>query len=181
MIKRTVTTNLKFLNLISNKNSLIKTPLSLVSNGSVKVNYDSNISMISGTSTSIFETKSYLENYNSYRFYSSKVFEVQGVKIEETHEGEGEPSQRGHTVEVRYTGKLLNGKVFDASGSRTFSFKLGANRVIQGWEIGVLGMKKGGKRTLTIPFALAYGKNGYPPVIPPSADLIFDVEVVDFK
>lgn len=87
----------------------------------------------------------------------------------------------GDTVLVHYTGKLQDGTVFDSSVSRgvPFSFTLGENRVIQGWEQGILGMTEGEKKTLTIPPELGYGEMGVPGVIPGGATLIFDVELVD--
>lgn len=87
----------------------------------------------------------------------------------------------GDTVLVRYTGKLEDGTVFDSSVERgvPFSFTLGENRVIAGWEQGILGMKVGEKKTLNIPPELGYGAMGVPGVIPANATLIFDVELVD--
>lgn len=87
----------------------------------------------------------------------------------------------GDTVLVHYTGKLEDGTVFDSSVERgvPFSFTLGENRVIQGWEQGILGMKVGEKKTLNIPPELGYGAMGVPGVIPANATLIFDVELVD--
>jgi FK506-binding protein 2 len=87
----------------------------------------------------------------------------------------------GDTVLVHYTGKLQDGTVFDSSVSRgvPFSFTLGENRVIAGWEQGILGMAEGEKKTLTIPPELGYGAMGVPGAIPPNATLIFDVELVD--
>ena len=87
----------------------------------------------------------------------------------------------GDTVLVHDTGKLQDGTVFDSSVSRgvPFSFTLGENRVIAGWEQGILGMTEGEKKTLTIPPELGYGAMGVPGVIPANATLIFDVELVD--
>jgi peptidylprolyl isomerase len=82
-----------------------------------------------------------------------------------------------------YTGKLQDGTIFDSTAKRNndpFSFILGVGQVIKGWDEGVLGMKVGEKRTLTIPYELAYGEAGYGP-IPPKATLIFDIELVSFK
>lgn len=105
---------------------------------------------------------------------------IQGMKIEILKEGSGEITKTGDTVSVHYVGTLENGTKFDSSIDRgePFSFTLGQNKVIQGWEKGVLGMKVGEERKLTIPFELAYGENGYPPVIPPKATLIFEVELL---
>ena len=87
----------------------------------------------------------------------------------------------GDTVLVHYTGKLQDGTVFDSSVSRgvPFSFTLGENRVIAGWEQGILGMTEGEKKTLTIPPELGYGAMGVPGVIPANATLIFNIELVD--
>jgi FKBP-type peptidyl-prolyl cis-trans isomerase len=87
----------------------------------------------------------------------------------------------GAIVSVHYTGKLQNGTVFDSSLTRgqPIQFVLGSGQVIKGWDEGILGMKVGDKKTLTIPPEKAYGVEGYPPVIPPNATLIFDVELVD--
>ncbi|MCF0253338.1 MAG: FKBP-type peptidyl-prolyl cis-trans isomerase [Duodenibacillus sp.] len=100
--------------------------------------------------------------------------------IEDVAEGEGPEARQGDTVKVHYTGKLDDGTVFDTSAKRgePIEFALGQGMVIQGWDLGVAGMKAGGKRRLTIPWNLAYGKNGYPGVIPPYATLHFDVELV---
>ncbi len=111
---------------------------------------------------------------------NSNNFVIQGMKVEILKEGSGEVSKTGDTVSVHYVGTLENGSKFDSSIDRgePFSFTLGQNRVIQGWEKGVLGMKVGEKRKLTIPYELGYGENGYPPVIPPKATLIFEVELL---
>ncbi len=102
-----------------------------------------------------------------------------GLLIEDLSVGDGAPTKLGKKVDIRYVGKLSNGKVFDSSKSRTFSFRLGTNQVIKGMDIGLRGMKVGGKRRLTIPASLGYGSAGAPPDIPPNATLIFEVELVD--
>jgi len=101
------------------------------------------------------------------------------LKIEVLQEGTGEPSKNGDELTVHYTGTLEDGTKFDSSVDRgtPFSFTLGAGQVIQGWEQGMLNMKVGEKRRLTIPYSLGYGENGYGP-IPPKATLIFEVELL---
>lgn len=94
--------------------------------------------------------------------------------------GAGAEATKGKNVRVHYVGTLENGTKFDSSRDRgePFAFKLGAGMVIKGWDIGVAGMKVGGKRKLTIPSDLGYGDGGYPGLIPPRATLIFEVELV---
>ena len=107
-----------------------------------------------------------------------------GLKYTDTTVGTGDEATRGHKVTVHYTGWLYNndqkGKKFDSSLDRgqPFSFKLGAQQVIQGWDEGVSGMKVGGKRTLIIPPQLGYGARGAGGVIPANATLMFDVELL---
>ena len=87
----------------------------------------------------------------------------------------------GKNIKAHYTGKLLNGTVFDSSMKREpLEFVVGTGRVIKGWDEALSDMAKGEKRTLIIPPALAYGESGRPPIIPPNSVLVFDVELVDF-
>ena len=97
--------------------------------------------------------------------------------------GTGAEAVTGRMVEVHYTGTLLDGKKFDSSKDRNepFGFKLGAGMVIKGWDVGVAGMKVGGRRKLTIPSDMGYGDRGYPGVIPPRATLVFEVELLGVK
>ncbi len=95
--------------------------------------------------------------------------------------GKGPDAMAGDLVYVNYKGTFPGGEVFDTNmkdGGVPFSFTLGAGEVIKGWEIGVPGMKPGAKRSLTIPYPLAYGEEGNPPVIPPKATLLFDIEML---
>jgi FKBP-type peptidyl-prolyl cis-trans isomerase len=103
-----------------------------------------------------------------------------GLQFEDIVTGAGAEAVKDKIVEVHYTGTLANGTKFDSSHDRRkpFSFKLGAAQVIKGWDEGVAGMKVGGKRKLVIPYQLAYGDRGYPPVIPAKADLTFEVELL---
>lgn len=106
-----------------------------------------------------------------------------GLKYADIKVGTGRTADKGQTVVVNYTGRFVsNGNVFDSSEGRDpFEFKLGAGKVIAGWDEGVKGMKVGGKRLLVIPPELAYGPNGYPPVIPPNSSLKFEVELLNVK
>ena len=97
--------------------------------------------------------------------------------------GTGDSPKSGDNVKVHYTGKLLDGKVFDSSrngGRPPIDFQVGVGMVIPGWEEGIMLMKKGGKRTLIIPSGLAYGAEGSPGAIPANSVLLFDVELIDF-
>ncbi len=114
-----------------------------------------------------------------------KITTATGLTIETLAAGEGDAAKAGDTVVVNYTGRLENGTTFDSNVDpkfnhvEPFAFKLGENRVIAGWEQGVLGMKVGEKRRLTIPSDLGYGSRGAGALIPPNATLVFEVEVTD--
>ena len=110
-----------------------------------------------------------------------------GIKYQDHVAGSGESPKKGQAVTVHYTGWLdvngEKGKKFDSSRDRgqPFTFTLGQQMVIAGWDEGVAGMHVGGKRTLVIPAALGYGARGAGGVIPPNATLIFDVELVSIQ
>lgn len=100
--------------------------------------------------------------------------------------GAGAPAEAGKYFHVHYTGWTTDGKKFDSSRDTTaagvprepIAFPQGGRRVIAGWDTGFEGMKVGGRRRLIIPYQLAYGEKGRPPVIPPKATLVFDVELM---
>jgi FKBP-type peptidyl-prolyl cis-trans isomerase len=110
-----------------------------------------------------------------------------GLKVQDNNVGAGVEAVSGKQVSVHYTGWLSDngkkGKKFDSSVDRgkPFAFMLGGGQVIKGWDEGVAGMKIGGKRTLIIPAKLGYGPHGAGAVIPPNAELIFDVELLEVK
>jgi FKBP-type peptidyl-prolyl cis-trans isomerase len=108
---------------------------------------------------------------------------VKELKTEDTQVGTGAEAVAGKTVTVHYTGTLQDGKKFDSSLDRgqPFRFQLGAGQVISGWDKGIVGMKVGGKRKLSIPSDMAYGESGRPPVIPPNSPLFFDVELLNVE
>ena len=102
---------------------------------------------------------------------------------EDLQVGVGKTAKAGDTLEVHYTGTLKDGKKFDSSRDRhqPFSFHLGRGQVIKGWDEGVAGMKEGGKRKLIIPPVLGYGERGAGNIVPPNAELHFDVELLKVK
>jgi hypothetical protein len=115
------------------------------------------------------------------------TMENTNLKITTTQEGSGPAIVNGQTASMLYTGTLENGQKFDSNIDPAFNhvepfeFTLGAGQVIKGWDLGVLGMKAGEKRTLVIPGDLAYGSRGVPGVIPPGATLTFTIELKAIK
>ncbi|KAF2236285.1 hypothetical protein EV356DRAFT_463917 [Viridothelium virens] len=107
---------------------------------------------------------------------------VQGVKLDDKKLGVGPAAKKGDRVDMRYIGKLeKDGKVFDSNKKgKPFSFKLGTNEVIKGWDIGVAGMSVGGERRISVPANLAYGNKGMPG-IPANSPLVFDVKLLAIK
>lgn len=105
---------------------------------------------------------------------------VKKLSVTDMVVGKGAVAKAGDTISVEYIGKLTNGKVFDSSVAhgKPFSFVLGAGRVIKGWDEGLVGMKVGGVRLLTIPASLAYGNRTFGP-IPANSALIFEVKLLN--
>ena len=113
----------------------------------------------------------------------TEVTTASGLKYTDVKVGGGTEATAGKTVDVHYTGWLLDGKKFDSSKDRgqPFSFALGGGQVIRGWDEGVAGMKIGGTRILMIPPDLGYGARGAGGVIPPNATLKFEVELLGVR
>lgn len=103
------------------------------------------------------------------------------VKIEEVVIGDGKAAVRGALITTQYRGFLADGTEFDSSYRRNEPFQciLSNNRVIQGWILGLQGMKTGGRRRIFVPAALAYGERQIGTMIPPNSDLTFDIELLE--
>ncbi|MEO5635201.1 MAG: FKBP-type peptidyl-prolyl cis-trans isomerase [Candidatus Paceibacterota bacterium] len=110
-----------------------------------------------------------------------------GVTATDNGSGASDVAKAGDTVSMNYTGRLQDGTVFDSNVDPKFNhaeplvFKLGTGQVIPGWDKGIVGMKVGEKKTLTIAPEDAYGASGIPGAIPPNSTLVFDVELVSIN
>jgi peptidylprolyl isomerase len=107
------------------------------------------------------------------------------LQVRDVVQGNGKPAESGNTVSVQYVGvSWSTGQQFDSSwdrGKQPYQFKLGAGRVIPGWDQGLVGMRQGGRRELIIPPNLAYGPQGQPPSIGPNETLIFVIDLQKVK
>lgn len=106
-----------------------------------------------------------------------------GLYVVHRNEGYGANAKAGDKLSVHYSGSTIDGKLFDTSLDKgsPLKFTLGRGEVIQGWDQGLLEMKKGGKAKFVIPSSLAYGKNGYSNLILPYSTLVFEIELIDIK
>jgi peptidylprolyl isomerase len=103
------------------------------------------------------------------------------LSIVDLQEGTGKAVVKGALITTQYTGTLEDGTVFDSSWERGKPFQcvIGTGRVIKGWDIGLIGMKVGGKRQLRVPAALAYGERSMGAYIKPNSDLAFEIELLE--
>lgn len=120
---------------------------------------------------------------NSSLFFNIKLVSIDRASIKVDKKGEGPEAKIGDQVEVHYRGKLKSGKEFDTSyGRETLKLKVGAGQVIPGFDQGLLGIKKGEKRTVTIPPKLGYGERAVGGgLIPANSTLVFEIEGVAIK
>ena len=116
------------------------------------------------------------------KIMSKEITTASGLKYTITKHGKGANPVKGNKVKVHYTGRLLDGQIFDSSINRQpFAFNLGLGEVIEGWDEGVALLKVGDQATFTIPANLAYGDEGAGPLIKANTTLIFEVELMSIK
>jgi FKBP-type peptidyl-prolyl cis-trans isomerase len=120
-----------------------------------------------------------LNSMNGGNTNDIKNMDTKGLNMVDTVLGTGETATPGARVTVNYVGKFTDGTVFDSSIARNepFQFVLGAGQVIAGWDKGIVGMREGGSRILTVPASLGYGPNDYGP-IPGGSTLVFEVQLL---
>lgn len=140
-------------------------------------------SFINDNKNSISGDKLNLTETPAQQLTQTTMQSAQKLKIEDTQVGDGAEVKKGDIIVINYVGKLLNGTQFDSSYDRgqPFETQIGVGKLIQGWDEGIVGMKVGGKRKLTIPPDKGYGAQGVPGTIPPNATLVFDVELMAIK
>lgn len=127
-------------------------------------------------------TDSFLPNKQAEPAKTMGIADTKDLKIEDIKIGDGREVKSGDNIAINYLGTLPDGTKFDSSYDRgePFETQIGTGQVIKGWDLGVIGMKVGGKRKLTIPPSLGYGQQAVGP-IPANSTLIFEVELVDIK
>ena len=138
------------------------------------------VDTVSAESTETSVAESAAEENKEEPTEASETKRDDGLIIEDAEVGDGEEVHEGDTVKVHYTGLLTDGTCFDSSKKRNspFTFTVGAGSVIKGWDEGLIGMKVGGKRLLTIPPELGYGDKDMGD-IPPNSTLCFEIELLD--
>lgn len=173
--------------------STLKTPVSSAAEVAKKKLIQTTTVSSSSAQASVLATKTSTPSPSLLKKGKKIVtFPLAGLVIQELKAGDkdGTEALNGRTAYVHYTGWLADakakdykGKKFDSSLDRgkPFGFTLGAGMVIQGWDEGVKGMKMGEQRRLLIPSGMGYGARGAGGVIPPNADLIFDVELMEVR
>ena len=111
------------------------------------------------------------------------ISKTPGLEIYDEKVGTGAEAKAGQTISAHYVGTLVNGTKFDSSLDRgqPFQFTLGVGQVIQGWDLGIQGMKVGGVRKLVISPELGYGSRGAGNLIPPNSTLVFEVQLIAIK
>lgn len=122
-----------------------------------------------------------IENTNNEENVENEVIQYDnGLIVQDVVVGEGKEAETGDKLSAHYVGMLEDGTVFDESYSRgqPIEFVLGSGQLIQGWELGLVGMREGGKRRLIIPSDLGYGERGAGNAIPPNSNLLFEIELV---